>query len=84
MLLGPGAKLHATATAAAGKGWSGQRMARQTLVGFGRASSNGYSRAVLWDVVMTGDLQDHGLGRRVVEELLHPPQGCRGVERVYL
>ena len=35
------------------------------------------------DVVVAGDLQGHGLGRRVVEELLHSP-GVAGVERVYL
>ena len=58
--------------------WRGKR-----LVGFGRASSDGYSRAVLWDVVVAGDLQGHGLGRRVIEELLHAP-GVAGVERVYL
>ena len=58
--------------------WRGKRM-----VGFGRASSDGIYRAVLWDVVVAGDLQGHGLGRRVVQELLHAP-GVAGVERVYL
>ena len=42
--------------------WRGKR-----LVGFGRASSDGFSRAVLWDIVVAGDLQGHGLGRRVIE-----------------
>ena len=58
--------------------WRGKR-----LVGFGRASSDGYSRAVLWDVVVAGDLQGRGLGRRVVEALLASPK-LRDVERVYL
>lgn len=58
--------------------WRGKR-----LVGFGRATSDGCSRAVLWDIVVAGDLQGHGLGRRVVEELLHS-RGVAGVERVYL
>ena len=58
--------------------WRGRR-----LVGFGRASSDGISRAVLWDIVVAGDLQGRGLGRRVVEELLHDP-AVAGVERVYL
>ena len=49
--------------------WRGKR-----LVGFGRATSDGFSRAVLWDIVVSGDLQGHGLGRRVIEELLHT--GC--------
>ena len=58
--------------------WRGKR-----LVGFGRASSDGFSRAVLWDIVVAGDLQGHGLGRRVIEELLHA-RAVAGVERVYL
>ena len=55
--------------------WRGKR-----LVGFGRATSDGFSRAVLWDIVVAGDLQGHGLGRRVIEELLHTPPVV-GVER---
>ena len=58
--------------------WRGKR-----LVGFGRATSDGFSRAVLWDIVVSGDLQGHGQGRRVIEELLHSP-AVAGVERVYL
>ena len=58
--------------------WRGKR-----LVAFGRATSDGFSRAVLWDIVVAGDLQGRGLGRRVVEELLHT-QPVAGVERVYL
>ena len=58
--------------------WRGKRLA-----GFGRASTDGFSRAVLWDIVVAGDLQGHGLGRRVIEELLHAPSVV-GVERVYL
>ena len=58
--------------------WRGKRM-----VGFGRAHSDGTHRAVLWDVVVAGDLQGRGLGRRVVEALLASPN-IRNVERVYL
>ena len=58
--------------------WRGKR-----LVGFGRATSDGFSRAVLWDIVVAGDLRGHGLGRRVIQELLHTPPVV-GVERVYL
>ena len=58
--------------------WRGKRM-----VGFGRASSDEIYRAVLWDVVVAGDLQGRGLGRRVVEALLASPK-LRDVERVYL
>ena len=32
------------------------------LVAFRRATSLGFSRAVLWDIVMAGDLQGRGLG----------------------
>lgn len=58
--------------------WQGRR-----LVGFGRASSDSVCRAVLWDVVVAGDLQGLGLGRRVVEALLEAAP-LRDVERVYL
>ena len=58
--------------------WRGKR-----LVGFGRATSDRIHRAVLWDVVVAGDLQGRGLGRRVVEALLAAPK-VRNVERVYL
>jgi ribosomal protein S18 acetylase RimI-like enzyme len=58
--------------------WQGSR-----LVGFGRATSDGVFRAVLWDVVVAGDHQGRGLGRRIVEALLLQP-AVYGVERVYL
>ena len=58
--------------------WRGKR-----LVTFGRATSDGFSRAVLWDIVVAGDLQGRGRGRRVVLELLQTPS-VAGVERVYL
>jgi ribosomal protein S18 acetylase RimI-like enzyme len=58
--------------------WRGNR-----LVGFGRASSDGVFRAVLWDVVVAGDEQGRGLGRRLVEALLAAP-ALAEVERVYL
>ena len=38
---------------------------------------------MLWDIVVAGDLQGHGQGRRVIEELLHC-HAVAGVERVYL
>ena len=58
--------------------WRGKR-----LVGFGRASSDGIHRAVLWDIVVAGDLQGRGLGRQVVEALLAAPE-IQQAERVYL
>ncbi len=63
---------------AVGSAWQGSR-----LVGFGRATSDGVFRAVLWDVVVAGEHQGRGLGRRIVEALLQEPV-LQGVERVYL
>jgi ribosomal protein S18 acetylase RimI-like enzyme len=53
------------------------------LVGFGRATSDGVFRAVLWDVVVAEDHQGKGLGRQVVQGLL-AHAALEGVERVYL
>jgi ribosomal protein S18 acetylase RimI-like enzyme len=53
------------------------------LVGFGRATSDGQYRAVLWDVVVARDLEGQGLGRCLVEALLAMPP-VRAAERVYL
>ena len=53
------------------------------LVGFGRATSDGGFRAVLWDVVVAAEHQGQGLGRRIVEALLQAPP-LQGVERTYL
>lgn len=53
------------------------------LVGFGRATSDGVFRAVLWDVVVAEPLQGQGLGRRIVQQLLLSPS-LQDVERVYL
>ena len=58
--------------------WQGSR-----LVGFGRATSDGVFRAVLWDVVVAGEHQGRGLGRRIVKALLQEPP-LQGVERIYL
>jgi N-acetylglutamate synthase-like GNAT family acetyltransferase len=53
------------------------------LVGFGRATSDGCYRAVLWDVVVARDHEGQGLGRRLVEALLAAAP-VAGAERVYL
>ena len=59
-------------------GWEGGE-----LIGFGRATSDGLYRAVLWDVVVNSNHQGQGLGRRIVETLLQAP-ALRHVERTYL
>ncbi|KEF41464.1 MAG: GNAT family acetyltransferase [Cyanobium sp. CACIAM 14] len=58
--------------------WRGQE-----LVGFGRATSDGVFRAVLWDVVVAEAQQGMGLGRRIVEALVTSPP-VAGAERIYL
>ena len=67
----------------AGSDVAGNLWRSERLVAFGRATSDGFSRAVLWDIVVAGDLQGRGLGRRVVGGLLHS-QPVAGGERVYL
>ena len=63
---------------AAASAWQGPR-----LVGFGRATSDGIYRAVLWDVVVIRDLEGQGLGRKLVETLLMAA-AVATAERVYL
>jgi len=63
---------------AAVSAWQGQR-----LVGFGRATSDGIYRAVLWDVVVIQDLEGQGLGRQIVETLLLATP-VASAEKVYL
>lgn len=42
--------------------WDGER-----LIGFGRATSDGVYRAVLWDIVVDHDYRRQGIGRKLVE-----------------
>ncbi|NER80798.1 MAG: GNAT family N-acetyltransferase [Leptolyngbya sp. SIO1D8] len=53
------------------------------LIGFARATSDGFYRATIWDVVIHPAYQGAGLGRRLVETVLGHPHMNR-VERVYL
>lgn len=58
--------------------WSGE-----TLIGFGRASSDGIYRAVLWDIVVANTYQKRGIGAMIVETLIN--SNCiKNVERIYL
>lgn len=56
---------------------------KNELVGFGRASSDGVYRAVLWDVVVKNELQGHGNGRLIIEALLNH-DAIKKTERIYL
>ncbi len=53
------------------------------IIGFGRATSDGIFRAVLWDIVVSEDSQGQGLGSKVVKALLSSSQ-IKNVERIYL
>jgi ribosomal protein S18 acetylase RimI-like enzyme len=53
------------------------------LIGFARSTSDGIYRAMIWDVVIDENYRGLGLGRRLVDTLIHHPKLAR-VERVYL
>ena len=56
---------------------------KNNLVGFGRATTDQVYRAVLWDIVVSKDLQGVGLGKIIVEELLKDKKiNC--AEKIYL
>jgi N-acetylglutamate synthase-like GNAT family acetyltransferase len=52
-------------------------------IGLARATSDGVYRATIWDVVIHPDYRGRGLGKKLVETLLHHPLMNR-VERIYL
>ncbi len=56
---------------------------KQNLVGFGRATTDQVYRAVLWDIVISKNMQRVGLGKIIVEELLKDRK-IRSAEKVYL
>ena len=56
---------------------------KDDLVGFGRATSDEVYRAVLWDIVVSKEVQRVGLGKVIVEELLKDKK-INSVEKVYL
>ena len=53
------------------------------LIGFGRATTDQVYRAVLWDIVVSKDVQRTGLGKVLVEELLKDKK-INSAEKVYL
>jgi len=56
---------------------------KNNLVGFGRATTDQVYRAVLWDIVVSKDLQRLGLGKILVNELLKDKK-IKSAEKVYL
>ena len=56
---------------------------KHNLVGFGRATTDEVYRAVLWDIVVSKEVQRVGLGKVIVEELLKDRK-INSVEKVYL
>ena len=56
---------------------------KNNLVGFGRATTDQVYRAVLWDIVVSKDLQRVGLGKIIVEELLKDAK-IKSAEKIYL
>jgi len=53
------------------------------LVAFGRATSDGVYRAMLWDVMVHPRYQGQGIGRQLIGHLLAHPK-LATVEKVYL
>ena len=55
----------------------------QTMIGFGRATSDSVYRGTIWDIVVHPKYQGAGLGRKLVETILSYPRMSH-VEKVYL
>ncbi len=53
------------------------------LIGFGRATSDYSFRAVLWDIVVTDDLQGYGYGKLIVNNLLDS-KAIKKAKKIYL
>ena len=53
------------------------------MIGFGRATTDGIFRAVLWDVVVEKRYQNKGLGKLIVQTILHSNKVSK-VEKVYI
>tara|TARA_Y100000994_G_scaffold207722_1_gene180374 strand:+ start:13 stop:480 length:468 start_codon:yes stop_codon:yes gene_type:complete len=56
---------------------------QNNLVGFGRATTDEIFRAVLWDIVVDKQYENHGIGRKIITSIIENPLIAR-VERVYL
>ena len=56
---------------------------KNDLVGFGRATTDQVYRAVLWDIVVSKNVQRIGLGKVIVKELLKDKK-VNSAEKIYL
>ena len=57
--------------------------AKNEIVGFGRALSDGVYRGVLWDIVIDQDHQGKGFGKLIVENLLSSKK-IKNTKKIYL
>ena len=55
----------------------------QKMIGFGRATTDGIYRSVLWDIVINKQEQGKGLGRLIVDRLIQCPNIGK-TEKIYL
>tara|TARA_Y100001968_G_scaffold248543_1_gene233091 strand:- start:199 stop:660 length:462 start_codon:yes stop_codon:yes gene_type:complete len=53
------------------------------IIGFGRATSDGIYRAVLWDIVVEKNYQKYGIGKLIVNSILENKLIVK-VEKVYV
>jgi N-acetylglutamate synthase-like GNAT family acetyltransferase len=56
---------------------------QNTLVGFGRATTDEIFRAVLWDIVVDKKYEHHGIGKKIISSILEN-QYISVVERIYI
>ena len=55
----------------------------KSIVGFGRALSDGVYRGVLWDIVIDQNHQGKGYGKLIIENLLNSKK-IKNTEKIYL
>ena len=53
------------------------------LIGFGRATSDKVYRSVIWDVVISNQLQGTGLGKNIIDKLINH-KTIKRTEKIYL
>ncbi len=56
---------------------------KNQLIGFGRATTDKVYRAVLWDIVISKNVQRIGFGKILLEALINDKQ-IQSVEKIYL